>query len=97
MTKSSFTIKGEIANNLLALIHTDVCVPMNTSSIGGFQYFITFADDYIRNGYMYIIEATQNMPEHIASWKIQQSRHRTLFIPKEESENINNTQGKENG
>ncbi|PNX82340.1 retrotransposon protein putative Ty1-copia subclass, partial [Trifolium pratense] len=46
MTKSPFTGKGERASDLLALIHTDVCGPMTTPARGGFQYFITFTDDY---------------------------------------------------
>ena len=56
MTKSPFTGKGERANDLLALIHTDVCRPLNIPAIGGFQYFITFTDDFNRYGYVYLMK-----------------------------------------
>ncbi|KAK8563326.1 hypothetical protein V6N12_035475 [Hibiscus sabdariffa] len=46
MTKAPFSGKGERASDLLGLIHSDVCGPMNTQARGGFQYFITFSDDF---------------------------------------------------
>jgi hypothetical protein len=40
---------GEIrSNRRLQLIHSDVCGPMQTMSIGGCRYFVTFIDDYSR-------------------------------------------------
>ena len=51
MTKSPFTGKGERAHELLELIHSDVCSPMNTYARAGFSYFITFIDSRYR--YMY--------------------------------------------
>ena len=53
MTKSPFTGKGERAKEILGLIHTDVCGPMNTAAMGGFSYFITFTDDHSRFGYVF--------------------------------------------
>ena len=46
MTKSPFSGKGERASELLELIHSDVCGPMNTHARGSFSYFITIIDDY---------------------------------------------------
>ncbi|KAK8506909.1 hypothetical protein V6N12_009222 [Hibiscus sabdariffa] len=46
MTKAPFNGKGGRASDLLGLIHSDVCGPMNTQARGGFQYFITFTDDF---------------------------------------------------
>ncbi|KAI5404436.1 hypothetical protein KIW84_051561 [Lathyrus oleraceus] len=56
MTKSPFTGKGERANDLLALIHTDVCGTLNIPAIGGFQYFIVFTNDFSRYGYVYLMK-----------------------------------------
>ncbi|KAK8597195.1 hypothetical protein V6N12_065671 [Hibiscus sabdariffa] len=53
MTKTPFNGKGERASDLLGLIHSDVCGPMNTQARGGFHYFITFTDDFSRYGYIY--------------------------------------------
>ncbi|KAG8496998.1 hypothetical protein CXB51_008222 [Gossypium anomalum] len=50
MTKSPFTGKSEPASDLLGLIHSDVCGPINTQARGGFHYFITFTDDFSRYG-----------------------------------------------
>ena len=55
MTKLPFKGKGERANGLLDLIHTDVCGPMSVHARGGFVYFITFIDDYSRYGYWYLM------------------------------------------
>ncbi|KAK9043347.1 hypothetical protein V6N11_071692 [Hibiscus sabdariffa] len=46
MTKAPFSGKGERASDLLGLIHSDVCGPMNTQARGRFIYFITFTDDF---------------------------------------------------
>ena len=56
MTKSPFTGKGERAKEVLGLVHTDVCGPMNISAGGGFHYFITFTDDLSRYGYIYLMK-----------------------------------------
>ena len=56
MTKTPFTGKGERASDLLGLIHTDVCGPMSIHARGGFSYFITFTDDHIRYGHVYLMK-----------------------------------------
>ena len=55
MTKGPFNAKGWRAQELLELVHTDVCGPMSTQTKGGYQYFITFTDDYSRYDYVYLI------------------------------------------
>jgi len=55
MTKAPFKGFPERAADLLELIHTDVCGPMSTTARGGFQYFITFTDDFSRYGYVYLM------------------------------------------
>ena len=40
---------GEIrSTRKLQLVHSDICGPMQTQSIGGAKYFVTFIDDYSR-------------------------------------------------
>ena len=41
---------------MLELVHTDVCGPMSTQAKGGYEYFITFMDDYSRYGYVYLMK-----------------------------------------
>ena len=52
MTKASFARHSERASGLLGLIHTDVCGPISSIARGGYQYFITFTDDFSRYGYI---------------------------------------------
>ena len=56
LTKSPFTGNSEKASDLLGLIHTDVCGPINTTARGGYQYFITFTDDFSKYGYVYLMK-----------------------------------------
>ena len=56
MTKSLFTKKSERASELLALVHSDVWGPMSSSARGGYFYFITFTNDLLRYGYVYLMK-----------------------------------------
>ena len=55
MTKRPCTTKGLRAEEPLGLIHSDVCRPFATQARGGYEYYITFIDDYSRYGYVYLI------------------------------------------
>ena len=41
---------GERAKELLELVHSDVCGKVNSKSLGGAEYFLTFIDD--KSGYI---------------------------------------------
>ena len=56
MSKSLFNKKGGRATETLELIHSDVCGPMSTHAKGGYLYFITFIDDYLRYGHVYLMK-----------------------------------------
>ena len=55
MTKAPFVGHNERASDLLGLIHTDVCGPISSIARGGYQYFITFTNDFSRYGYIYLM------------------------------------------
>ena len=55
MTKRPFKAKGNRATKQLEFIHTDVCGLMSVQARGGYEYFITFTDDYSRYGYVYLM------------------------------------------
>ena len=65
MTKRPFNAKGRRAQELLELVHMDVCGPMSTQAKGGYEYFITFMDDYSRYG------SVPNETEVRSLWKVQ--------------------------
>lgn len=43
------------SNELLEIIHTDICGPFDIPSLSGDKYFITFIDDFSRYGYVYLL------------------------------------------
>lgn len=51
-----FPQNGNRSNDLLQIIHTDVCGPFQNVSIGGSRYFILFVDDYSRMIYIYFMK-----------------------------------------
>ena len=55
MTKAPYVGHIEKASDLLGLIHIDVYGPISSISRGGYQYFITFTDDFSRYGYIYLM------------------------------------------
>ena len=56
MTKTPFSGTMEWANDLLEIIHTDVCDLMSVEARGGYRYFLTFTDDLSRYAYIYLIK-----------------------------------------
>ncbi|MBE2321140.1 DDE-type integrase/transposase/recombinase, partial [Solirubrobacter sp. CPCC 204708] len=70
MTKRPFSAKGYRAKEQLELVHSDLCGPMTIQARGGFEYFMTFIDDYSRYGYIYLMrrksEAFEKFKEYRA-------------------------------
>ena len=57
MFRKPFKLLGEIrSTRRLELVHSDVCDPMQTESIGGKRYFVTFIDDYSRCCSIYFLK-----------------------------------------
>ena len=48
MCRKPFSLVGVRSNRKLQLVHSDVCGPLPTESLGGHKYFVTFTDDYSR-------------------------------------------------
>ena len=57
MTKTPFSGTMERATDLLEIIHTDVCGPMNIEARSGYLYFLTFADD-LSKIWVYLLDET---------------------------------------
>ncbi|KAG7599301.1 Integrase catalytic core [Arabidopsis suecica] len=66
--RRSFPKKSQSnTNKTLELIHSDVCGPMQTESINGSKYFLTFIDDFSRMTWVYFLK---NKSEVITKFKI---------------------------
>ena len=63
MTKTPFSGTMERATDLLEIIHTDVCDPMSVKDRGKYRYFLTFADDLSRYGYIYLMKHKSEIVE----------------------------------
>ena len=48
--------KSYRAHTPLEMVHSDICGSMQTSSIGGCNYFLTFIDDYSRKTWIYFLK-----------------------------------------
>ncbi|GJS38934.1 putative RNA-directed DNA polymerase [Tanacetum coccineum] len=50
MARKPFTHASERADDLLGIIHSDVCGPFRTTSREGVNYYVTFTEDFSRYG-----------------------------------------------
>lgn len=57
------------AKNLLEIVHSDVCGPFNTNSIGGSKYFLTFIDDKSRYATVIFMQNKSEVFEHFKKYK----------------------------
>ena len=48
MTKSSFKSKAHTSKEILEIVHTDLCGPLEVKSYKGDKYIMVFFDDYSR-------------------------------------------------
>lgn len=55
MTKRTFNKKSNRAIEPLKLAHSYVYGFKKTQTRGGYEYFITFIDDYLRYGFVYLM------------------------------------------
>ena len=69
MTKAPITGHSERVDDLLRLVHRNVCGPISSAARGGYQYFITFIDDYSRYGYLYLMKHKDKSFEKFKTFK----------------------------
>ena len=75
MTKIPFNAKGRRAQELLELVYTDVCGPLSTQAKGGYEYFITFNDDYLRYDYVYLMRQKSKAFEKFKEFRAEVENH----------------------
>ena len=74
MTKRSFTGKGAKVEGCLDLIHLDMCGPFSVHARGGYEYFITFTNDYSRYGYVYLMKKTSETLDKFKEFKAESKK-----------------------
>uniref|UniRef100_A0A0K8UDK8 Retrovirus-related Pol polyprotein from transposon TNT 1-94 n=1 Tax=Bactrocera latifrons TaxID=174628 RepID=A0A0K8UDK8_BACLA len=60
---------SERAKGLLDVIHTDVCGPFRTTSLGGAKYYISFIDDKSRRVFIYFIKSKDEAFDKFVTFK----------------------------
>ncbi len=73
---------GTRAKEPLDLVHTDVCGKLNTKSLGGAEYFLTFIDDRIRYVWVYFLKTKDEVFKRFQDWKamVEKSSGRELKV-----------------
>ena len=80
MTKTPFSKTMERATDLLEIIHTDVCGPMNIEARGRYRYFLTFTDDLSRYEYIYLMKHKSETFEKFKEFQSEVENHRNKKI-----------------
>jgi len=67
------------ATKPLEIVHSDVCGPMRTTSLGGARYFVTYIDDFSRKVWVYLLKSKGECLEKFKEFKAlveTQSEHK---------------------
>ena len=80
MTKTPFSETMERPNDILEIIHTDVCGPMIVEARGGYRYLLTFIDDLSRYGYIYLMKHKFETFEKFKEFQSEVENHRNKKI-----------------
>lgn len=59
------------SQNVLEIIHTDVCGPFPNQTICGKQYLVTFIDDFSRFGYVYLVAEKSSVLDCFKMYKLE--------------------------
>ena len=76
MTKTPFSGTMERATDLLEIIHTDVCGPMNIEARGRCHYFLIFRDDLSRCEYIYLMTHKSETFKKFKEFQSEVENHR---------------------
>ena len=63
------TSSGTRSEELLGLVHSDVCGKISTKFIGGAEYFLTFIDDKTRYVWVYTLKHKARVFDRFVEWK----------------------------
>ena len=80
MIKRPFKAKGYRPTKPLELVHTDVCGPMRVQDRGGYEYFVTFTDDYSRYGFVYLMRQKSETFDKFREYKAEAEKQLGVHI-----------------
>lgn len=62
------------SKDLLELIHSDICGPMKTTSLGGYKYLSVFIDDFSRKTFVRLLKNKSDIFEAFKTFKAAAER-----------------------
>jgi hypothetical protein len=67
--------KSKRANGLLAVVHSDICEPMQVASLGDSRYFVSFTDDYSTWSEVFCMKMKSEVLDHFKIWQKRAECH----------------------
>ena len=67
--RTKFQSSNRRADDLLGLVHSDVCGKINAKSLGGAEYFLSFIDDKTRYVWVYCLKHKDQVFEKFCEWQ----------------------------
>ena len=68
-TKNLYPKSDNKAKGILDIIHSDICRPMQTTSLSGYVYYASFIDDYYRKTWIYFLKKKDELFERFKEFK----------------------------
>lgn len=68
-TRLPFQISRSRSKDVLELVHSDVCGPMEVDSFGGSRYILTFVDDYSKKVFAYFLSSKDQVTNAFNEFK----------------------------
>ena len=78
---------GEKSRELLGIIHTDVCGKIESKSLSGAEYFVTFIDDKSRYVWAFTLKRKSEVFQKFVEWQAMVEKSSGLEIKKIRSDN----------
>ena len=72
----SFRIPSTRKPNVLDLVYSEVCDPIDVESLGGNNYFVTFIDDASRKVWVYFLKTKDQVFEHFKKFHAMAKREK---------------------
>ena len=85
--KASFPRSDTRAKGVLDLVHSDVCGPMSTKSLRGYEYYVTFIDDFSRKTWIYFLKTKDEVFSRFQEFKalVENLRGRKIKVLRSEN------------
>ena len=69
LKRASFEVRSCRSTFPLGIVHSDLCGKMNSPSLGGAEYFLTFIDDCTHYTWVYVLKRKSEVFNRFQKWK----------------------------